>query len=197
MSMEELGIVNDMPKGWFRGEGQPLWHQRAYRMWKHLWNRCRNPKSKYYEYYKDCDIYEDFRYLSKFVAWLISELRFEEFCNTCDKVTWNVDKDMKCLGNRNYYPEFMTLTTQSENTKEMLNRKGNTFVLNNPNPKIPVIAIDTKNNKVLLFESTLDAQNKGFNRSCISECINKKQKTHKGCKWYKLNYKHNLILRRV
>ena len=82
----------------------------------------------------------------------------------------------------------MTLITVSENTKEKNNRRGN------PNSKIPVIAID-KNNRVLLFKSTLDAQDKGFSRGSIRGCINKKQNVHKGCKWYKVNYKHNLRLR--
>lgn len=86
----------------------------------------------------------------------------------------------------------MTLTTKSENTEERNNRRGN------PNPKTPVIAIDNNNNnKILLFKSTHDAQDKGFDSGNISRCANKspRHKTHKGYKWYKVNYKHNLRLR--
>lgn len=187
MDMKELGIVNDMPRGWVYSNTQPLWHKKVYQMWMDMWKRCRNPNYHAYENYKDCKIYDDFKYLSKYVEWIISEPRFEEFCETCDKATWSIDKDMKCLGNRNYYPEYMTLTTQSENSKERNNRRGN------PNPKTPVIAID--DNKILLFKSTRDAQNKGFKHGAISNCINKKWKFYKGYKWYKVNYKHNLKLK--
>ena len=190
MSIEDLKIINDMEKGWVRGNDQPLWHRRIYDMWKNMWNRCRNPKHKKYKNYKDCKIHEDFRFLSNFVDWIISEPRFEEFCNTCDKISWCIDKDMKYVGNRNYYPEYMTLTTLSENSKEMINRRGN------PNPKVSVIAIS--DNKVLLFKSVHDAQDKGFRHGCIKACIDKLPyyKTHKGYKWYRINYKHNKIYRR-
>lgn len=189
MDMEELGIVSDMPKGWINGKDQPLWHYKIYNMWRNMWGRVKNPDDKDYKNYKDCKIYEEFKYLSKYVEWIMQEPRFEEFIATCDKVIWNIDKDMKYPENRNYYPQYMTLTTKSENTKERNDRRGN------PKPKTPIIAID--NTKVLLFKSTLDAQNKGFKRVNISRCINKSPgyKTHKGYKWYKINYKHNLRLR--
>lgn len=103
IGLKELKIVNDMERGWL-GKNQPLWHHKIYYIWRDEWNRCRNPKHPAYENYKDCKIYDDFKYLSKFVEWIISEPRFEEFCNTCDKVTWSVDKDMKNPNNRNYYP---------------------------------------------------------------------------------------------
>ena len=187
MNMKELKIVNDMGKGWREGKEQPLWHKKIYYMWFSMWNRCRNPNHPSYQNYKDCKIYNDFRYLSKYVEWIISEPNFKEFCETCDKVMWCIDKDIKDPNNRNYYPEYMTLTTQSKNCNERINRRGTT------KPKVPVIAIDGF--KVLLFKSTKDAQNKGFNQGAISECINKKRKIHKRYKWYKVNYSHNLRLR--
>ena len=190
MNMEELGIINDMEKGWVKGKDQPLWHKKVYQMWKDMWNRCRNPNRIDYKNYKDYKIYEEFKYLSKYVEWIMQEPRFEEFITTCDKVKWNVDKDIKEPNNRNYYPESMILTTQNENLKERNNRRGN------PKSKTPIIAIAIDNTKVLLFKSTLDAQDKGFDHSHISKCINKKLKTHKRYKWYKINYKHNLKLRK-
>lgn len=182
MNLKELGIVNDMGRGWGNGKYQPLWHFKVYKMWRHAWSRIYNDI-----HYFGCLIHPDFKYLSNFVEWIMSEPRFEDFCNTCDKITWSIDKDMKCPGNRNYYPEYMTLTTKSENTKERNKRKGN------PNPKNSIIAID--NTKVLFFESTLDAQDKGFDSRNISKCLNKKQKTHKGYRWYRINYKHNKTYR--
>ncbi len=189
MNMEELGMFNDMPRGWITGKDQPLWHRRVYGMWKRMWDRVTNVDGEYYENYKDCKIHEDFKYLSNYVDWIIQEPRFEEFCNTCDTISWSVDKDAKQSDNRNYYPECMTLTTNSENVKEMLARKGTRI------PKIPVIGI--KDNSMALLKSMSDGDNRGFNRGNIYSCINKRLKTHKGYKWYKVNYKHNLRLRKM
>ena len=189
---DKVVIYNDMPRGWIKGKGQPRWHVKVYDMWRDRWRRVYGDI-----HYFGCLIHPDFKFLSKFVEWIMSELVFEEFTKTCDKVMWCVDKDIKYPGNRDYYPEFMTLTTQIENAKERLNRVGNptTFILDNPKPKIPVIALG--GNKVLLFKSTLDARNKGFVPSHISKCLKGNRKTHKGYKWFKVNYKHGLRLRRV
>lgn len=46
MTLEELGIENDMPKGWVRGKNQPKWHRSLYDRWKHMWERCCNPNHK-------------------------------------------------------------------------------------------------------------------------------------------------------
>lgn len=188
MDMEELGIINDMPKGWVYGKNQPLWHKKVYQMWFGMWRRVKDENYIKRDCYKNCNIYEGFKYLSDYVKWIMQEPRFIEFAHTCNKVRWEIDKDTKNPNNRNYYPESMMLTTQNENVKERNNRKGT------PLPKVPIIGIG---NKILLFKSTIDAQNKGFDRRHIFHCINKINKTHKGYKWYKINYKHNLKLRKI
>lgn len=181
---DEVIIYNDMPRGWINGKLQPRWHKKVYQMWYDMWSRCRNSNKNRYKYYKDCKLYEEFKYLSKYIEWLMNEPRFEEFTQTCDKIRWNIDKDMKDPNNRNYYPKCMTLTTVSENSIERNKRGGNIT---------PVIA--TSGNKILLFKSICDARDKGFNRRHISSCINKKRKTHKGYKWYKVNYSCNKVYR--
>ena len=185
MTFEELGIVNDMPKGWSQGKDQPLWHKKVYHMWYSRWYKCKNSNNNMYKYYKDCNIHEDFRYLSNFVTWIMNEPRFDEFTQTCDKVMWCIDKDAKDPNNRNYYPECMTLCTFEENTKEMLNRRGNI---------VSIIAIYDKN-KILLFKSIRDAKYKGFDSRNINKCLKGSYKTHKGYRWYKVNYSHNKIFR--
>lgn len=53
-----------------------------------------------------------------------------------------------------------------------------------------IIAINIANsNDILYFDSIRDADRKGFNRSCIMQCIspNGNQNTHKGYKWYKID----------
>ena len=119
MVLDDLGMINDMPKGWVRGKNQPLWHHKVYSMWRQMWSRVTSVDSKDYKYYKDCKIYDNFSYLSNYVKWIESQPRFEEFTQTCYKVSWCIDKDSKNSNNRNYFPECMTLTTQSENTKEI------------------------------------------------------------------------------
>lgn len=186
MDMRELDIINDMPRGWSQGKDSPLWHRKVYDMWRDMWRRVYSRI-----HWFGCLIHPDFKYLSNFVEWIMNQPQFEEFCNTCDKISWSVDKDIKDLNNRNYYPEFMTLTTQSENSKERINRCGNSF------KKDAISVIGIKHDSIILLNSTLDGKARGFGQSNISKCINKKRKTHKGYKWYRINYKHNLRLRRV
>ena len=51
-----------------------------------------------------------------------------------------------------------------------------------------IIAINIENGNMLFFNSIRDAHRNGFNRSCISQCLNPNgnQSTHKGYKWYRL-----------
>lgn len=176
-----------MPRGWIRGKNQPLWHLKVYDMWSKMWNRCRNPEHKEYEYYCSCIIYEDFRYLSNYLNWIQSQPRFEEFCSTCHEVSWTVDKDIKDPNNRHYLPQYMTLCTKSENTIEVNNRCKSSFGL----IRVPVIGIGSN---ILLFKSINEGKAKGF--SHIHHCLRGDYSQHKGYKWYKINYKHNLRLRK-
>ena len=186
---DDIVIYNDMERGWIAGKYQPLWHRKVYDIWRSMWKRV------YTElYWFGSLIHPSFKYLTNYVKWLESQPRFEEFCTTCNTISWSVDKDAKCLGNKNYYPEYMTLMTKSENCTEKNNRNGN------PSLKriIPVIGIpldDTK--KIILVASIKDVSNYGFDSGNVSRCIAKKKnhKSHKGYKWYKVNYKHNKLRR--
>ena len=88
MNMEELGIINDMPNGWVYGINQPLWHKKVYQMWFGMWRRVKDENYIKRDCYKNCNIYEDFKYLSKYVEWIMQEPRFEEFTQTCNEVRW-------------------------------------------------------------------------------------------------------------
>lgn len=68
-------------------------------------------------------------------------------------------------------------THTDETKRKMMIDKGN-----------KIIAINIKNNSMLFFNSIREAHRKGFDRSCISQCLNLNgnQSTHKGYKWYKL-----------
>ena len=175
--------VYDMPRGW---KQQELWRGKAYLMWKSMWRRVFNPNVKYWN---DCEIWEDFKFFSNFLSWLESQPRFEEFCSTCHEIGWSIDKDMKVKGNKKYFPEFMSLVTKSENSREMLERNGN------PRPKRPIIAISSS--KILLFHYLIEARSYGFNKGNIIRCLKGERKLHKGYKWKYINYKHGRILRYV
>lgn len=202
MSMEELGIVNDMPKGWKSGKFQPSWHRKAYNMWFSMHSRVKDPTNISYKYYKDSKILEDYNYLSNYVRFLESQPNFQEFCNTCDKIRWSVDKDMKCPGNKNYYPEFMTLCTTSDNSIDACSRKPywhgkDARKRASQSQKKPVIGVGISNNSILLFKCINDTKDRGFTQSNVSNALKGRQKSHRGYRWYYVNYKHNKILRKV
>ena len=52
-----------------------------------------------------------------------------------------------------------------------------------------IIAVNIEDGSKLFFNSIREAHRNGFNRSCISQCLNPSgnQTTHKGYKWYNLN----------
>ena len=184
MIMRDLDLDYDKPRGWKREE---LWREKSYRMWKHMWERVTESP-----YYKDCKIHEKFRVFSNFLKWLENEPRFEEFKATCHETCWCIDKDMKLKGNKNYYPEFMTLCTQSENSKERNIRWGNPWHTENTRKKAglktrkPIIGISLVDNSMIIFDSINDAKAKDFNSSSIVNVLKGRQKSHKGYKWYYL-----------
>ena len=182
---DDVIIYNDMPRSWLHGKYQPSWHRKVYDMWRDTWRRV----------YGDIHwfgslVHPSFKYLSNYVKWVESQPRFEEFCETCDKTMWSIDKDAKYPGNRDYYPEYITLMYHSENSQERINRNGN------PKPKQSVIGIPSDDtNKIVLTISQKDVSSYGFDQGGVSSCIRKKCKTHKGYKWYRVNYKHNKTYR--
>ena len=182
------GLINDMP-GWAKGKNQPVWHRRIYRMWISMWERCycENGKIDWF----GCLIHPDFKYLSKFVKWIECQERFEEFKETCEKTKWNIDKDIKQLGNKNYYPEFISLVTVSENVRER-----NLRYDYSKNQKM-VIGISIEDRTVIILKSIKDGKEKGFNPCNITNCLKGRYKHHKKYKWKYLNCKHNKKLRKI
>jgi hypothetical protein len=188
MTLEELGIENDMDYGWVAGKGQPKWHEIVWHMWYDMHSRVKDPSSKNYKNYKDCKIDSRFDKLSGYVNCILSQDTFTLFESTCENIRWEMDKDMKVKDNRIYAPEYMTLCTHDENLKEKHNRyKG--IKLNRPKSCKPVIGIGEL---ILLFSSRNDVRNKDFDPSAVGKCCNGKyDHKHKKYKWYFINYKHN------
>ena len=176
---DDVVIYNDIPG--FLSKNQPRWHRKVYHMWRDTWRRIYSNI-----HWFGSLIEPSFQYLSNYVKWIEDQPRFNEFCNTCNKTSWSVDKDTKYPGNKNYYPEYMTLMLKSENALDRINRNGTL------NSKQPLLGLSLDNtNKIILAKSTLDVTKYGFDRRNVNKSLNKKYKSHKGYKWLKVNYKHN------
>ena len=200
MTFEELGIKNDMPKGWLKEKS----HMKIYDMWRSMWRRIYSSS-----YYYDCSVIDDWRLLSNYYNWFITLPNYQNFLDNLN-LMWCIDKDDICPGNRCYCPEYCTLMLQSDNTKERLMRCGNPFSSSdikrvcNFNEKArvnsglsrrkPVIG---RGVKIILLMSAKDGKKFGFAPSNITNCLKKRYFTHKGYKWYYINYKHNKRYRRV
>ena len=189
-------IYNDIPG--FLSKDSPLWHKKVYGMWRGMWSRV------YHNiYYFGSLIHPDFKYLSNYVKWIESQPRFEEFCSTCHNTRWNIDKDKH--GNKNYYPEFMTLCLDSDNSIEVNTRCNNVKRLHTKESQDkatrsrwkPIIGISLDNKDILLFLSIKHAKVKGFHHAIINDCLKGKFKQHKGYKWKYINYKHEKRLRKT
>ena len=187
MTYEELGIENDMPYGWISEE---LWHEKVWSLWHNMHDRCKNPNNPSYSYYKDSKILDAYSKLSNYKDFIMNEPRFEEFKATCHEITWSVDKDIKKKGNKNYYPEFMTLCTKSENSQDCCSRNGSP---NKGNFK-SVIALSKDN--LILIKSINEAKNFGFKHQGIYRSMRNKR-PYNGYRWYYINYKHNKRYRKV
>lgn len=72
---------------------------RCYEIWSGMLDRCFNEKIKQkYPTYKNCSMYDDWRYLSKFKEWYLHQAGH-------DQIGWCLDKDILVKGNKVYSPE--------------------------------------------------------------------------------------------
>lgn len=170
---EVISLINegyDMEWGWARGANQPLWHFKVLMMWKNMWSRCYDPTSKSYNRYIESIVHDDFKLFSNYLEWVKSQPRFQEFCDTCHEISWTVDKDMKYEGNKNYYPEYMTLCTKSENSKAA-------------HPFQPVIGVNIDDGNILILTSMFEVLENDFDFSAITKCCKGIRPQHKRYCW--------------
>ena len=181
-------LINDMPKGWVNGKGQPKWHRVAYDMWRQLWNRCLSDDlHDIRPNYRDCNVCPSWMYLSKFIQWLISQESFSIF--TQEPKGFCIDKDIILRDNKIYCPEYCTLTTIKSNSVDTINRS-------KTKARISYIGIPLDNKeKIIILRCGLDASKHGFQPSHVRNCSLNRIPHHKYYKWYRLNYKHNKTLR--
>jgi len=184
-------IYNDMDYGWVAGKGQPKWHRSLYDRWILMWRRCRNPKNKDYENYKDCEIDERYRFLSNY----INDVRsLPNFDNLCENLTeWHIDKDRVDPNNRHYTYEHLTISTVKDNLSERLNRRGignlhskEARVKASKKTKKPVIGISIIDGSFIILQDYADMKQHHFNPGYIRECLNGKRDSYNDYRWFYL-----------
>ena len=140
-------------------------------------------------------------YLSNFVNWVESQPSYSNFQS--NPKGWSIDKDIIRPNNRIYCYQFCILTTVSENSIDVNKRKPNYKAMHTKSSRlkasnsrrVSVIGISLVNNQKFLCLGINSIEDYGFCLSCVRSCLNKQRKTHRGYRWYKVNYKHNKIYR--
>lgn len=95
-----------------------------------------------------------------------------------------LDKDIRGKGSKIYSLDIIMFVNASENNRERNERCGNSFGVE----PIKVYGVDIKTGeKTGVFDSLNDVERKiGVNQASIGRCLNGKQKTAGGYKWYKV-----------
>ncbi len=87
-----------------------VWICSYYCKWKDMIVRCSNKRYlEKYPSYKGCSVYEDWRYLSKFIEWVDNQ-------PNKDWTTCHLDKDFLVKGNKVYSPETCVFISSKVNT---------------------------------------------------------------------------------
>ena len=169
-----LGVFKDGSKPKTYGNGKPT---REYGLWHNMLTRCYS--EKWHEEcptYKECSVCERWLVFANFLEDLPLIDGYELWRDN-PKQRIALDKDSKVEGNKVYSLENCCFISQSENSKERIARNGN------PNPPKKVMAMSLTENKVIVFQSTHQAEKLGFDQSNICKCCNGKLKSHKGYQW--------------
>jgi len=161
-------IYNDMEWGWISGRGQPTWHKTIYDRWILMWRRCRHPKNKDYENYKDCEIDEKYHYLSNYVNDIMQLENFDKLCS--DPLNYHIDKDKIDSNNKCYSFEHLSIIPSIENIKLA-------------HPRKAIKGVNIHDGSVIYFDSQAEATENGFKQGNLSACLNGKRPSCGGYKW--------------
>lgn len=178
MRVLRYGNINDIPG--FLANNQPKWHRVAYDMWDKMWARVYSDLK-----YFGVTIQPKYKFLSGYIEDFQKLENFEKFKE--NPYGWCIDKDIKGGTHIGYYFDFLSLTTKDKNNKERNNRCGL--------PKKKFKPIMAYGDKILLFTSIKEAIEKGYNAGNIIRCLKGERKSHKGLRWFRINYNSTKIYR--
>ena len=199
MSVLKYGNINDMPG--FLAKTNPKWHYVVYDMWKDMWDRVYTHIN-----YFGKTIQPKYKYLSGYIEDFQKLENFDLFKE--NPYGWSIDKDIKGGTYIGYYFQYLSLITRSDNCSDANNRRSykdiqynhlhtsESVAKSSKSREKSIIGISLTNKSILIFKSLKDAKTQGFS-SNLSKCLKKCQSSHKGYKWYYINYKHNKRLRKI
>ena len=136
----------------------------TYCSWAGMKERCQNPNSNRYEYYgargiKICDRWQNF---SNF----LEDMGERPPGKTLDRIN----------NNGNYEPGNCRWATQKEQIQNRRDRKDQKLF----------IAIDSQDTMIVSNNQLEFARQYGLNQGCIANCLNGKQKSHKGWRFKRI-----------
>ncbi len=138
-------------------------HSKAYLTWKHMLERCYDPKSLCkFPTYLGCYVCEEWHSFQCFADWYIKNKPENDR-------GYSLDKDIIEAGNKKYCPEKCTIVLMADNTMEMVKRRMRRVKLMSPSGDV-----------VECFNISEFARNNNLHQSGLNLVVNKKQVRHKG-----------------
>lgn len=165
--------VNDMPYGWTRENEE---NHKVYQTWFHMLERCYSEKyHKKQPTYKNCTVCKRWLVLSSFVAdYKLVDGYNQELFLAGELV---LDKDIKSDGkNKEYSLKNCMFTSKSENSKQAVKTRDNSYLQGKKNPRsVKIVQLDKQKNIIKIWDSVHDIERKlGVYNSNVITC----------CKWY-------------
>ena len=175
-----LGLMSDGSKPKVSENGKAT---REYNVWRNMIQRVYDPK--YHEKqptYKGSILEDCLHCFAFFLEFVIRDIPNYEYWLTHPNEGVALDKDIRGKSSKVYSRDTIMFVTQSENSKEKNNRCGT------PIKPTRIYGVDIKTGeRTRVFDSIREAERElGVNQSNICSCLNGKQKTTGGYKWYKV-----------
>lgn len=177
-----LGLMSDGSKPKTSNENGTK--TREYTVWQSMIQRVYDPKlHERFPSYKGSILEDCLHCFAYFLEHIHLIPNYEYWLNhPSERVA--LDKDIRGKGNKVYSLDTIMFVPQSENTRERLERCGNSF--GSQPTKVYGINIKTSE-KTKVFESMSEASRElGINYQNISHCLNGKLKTTGGYTWHKI-----------
>ena len=176
-----LGLMSDGTKPKVRVNGKTT---REYIVWQSMIQRVYD--SKLHEKqptYRDCILEDCLHCYAYFLEFVIRDIPNYEYWLTHPNERVSLDKDIRGKGSKVYSRDTLMFITVEENCKERNERCG---LAMNP---IKIYGVNVKTNKrTKMFNSISEVEYQmGVDISSISRCLNGRQKTAGGYKWFKVD----------